>query len=139
MRDLLIYIAIFTIIICIVGSINMYFYENIKVIDAELFAESEYTRLNLYFLKMVKYNGIKIKNYGLVKEEDPLSSYITFESSDGTTSTFVKINNILYYNKIKLCENVDEFNVAVDKLGKETISIDLKISNKDYKLQYVIN
>ena len=139
MRDLLIYIVIFTIIICIVGSINTYFYDNIKEIDSELFARSEYTRLNLYFLKIVKYNGISIKNYGLVDEDDPLSSYITFENSDGTTNTFIKVKDILYYNKIKLGENVEEFNVVVDKLGKETISIDLKISNNDYKLQYVIN
>ncbi len=139
MRDLLIYIVIFIIMICIVGSVNTYFYNNIKEIDSELFAGAEYTRVNLYFLKTVKYNGIKIKNYGLVEEDDSLSSYITFETSDGTTNTFIKVKDILYYNKIKLCENVEEFSVVVDKLGKETISIDLKISNKDYKLQYVIN
>lgn len=139
MRDLLIYILIFIIVVCIVGSINIYFYNNIKNMDSELFTEAEYTSLNLYFLKLVKSNGIRIKNYGLVDEEDPVSSYITFESSDGTTNTFIKVKDILYYNRIKLCENVEEFNVVVDKLGKETISIELKMSNKDYKLQYVIN
>lgn len=100
-------------------------------------ANSDYTNLNLYFLKTTKTPGIKINSYGLVGE-DLQSYYITFENSDGTENTFIKINDIIYYNKIKLCEDVESFKVIVDKTGKESISVEVIIQGKTYTSQYVI-
>ena len=66
------------------------------------------------------------------------SYYITFENSDGSHNTFIKLNDIIYYNKIKLCENVESFKVIVDKTGKESISVETVIQGKTYTSQYVI-
>lgn len=98
---------------------------------------SDYTNLNLYFLKTTKNAGVKIDSYGLV-DEDLQSYYITFENNDGTKNTFIKLNDIIYYNKIKLCENVDSFKVIVDKTGKESISTEIIINGKLFTSQYVI-
>lgn len=136
MRNLCIYICIFVLVICVMCGITTYFYSNIEEIDKELFISSEYTKLNLYFLKTIKTDRIKIKKYGLTQDDD---YYITFENSDGSKNTFVKLKNIIYFNNIKLCKNVEEFKVIVDKTDKESISVDVKISGKVYNLQYVIN
>lgn len=139
MKSLFIYIVVFTLIICIVGIITNYFYGNIKNLNKQTSINSEYTRLNLYLLKTTKTKDIKIKKYGLVNEEDLNSYYITFENEDGTTNTFIKKNDIIYFNQIKLCKNVDEFKVIIDKASKESISVEVKIQDKIYNLQYVLN
>lgn len=136
-KKFLVYILVFAIVIYIIGCISTYFYENIKRQNSEVDALSNLTNLNLYFLKYTKTSGVKIKNFGLV-DDDNSSYFITLENKDGTNNTFLKINDTIYFNKIKLCENVDEFKVIVDKSSKESISVNVKIDNKDYTMQYVI-
>ncbi len=138
MKNLIIYIIIFMMVIFGVTIITTYFKSNINVIEQELSSTSEYTKLNLYFLKTIKKDGIKIKSYGLT-DEDFSSYYITFEELDGSKNTFIKVNNIIYFNNIKLCDDVQEFKVIVDKSNKESISVDITMSNEVYKLQYVVD
>lgn len=138
-KRLFIYIVLFTIIIGIVGTAQTYFHSNISNINSNLDVSSEVTKLNLYFLKTTKTDGVIIKKYGLVDENDLTSHYITFENEDKTANTFIKLGDILYFNKIKLCENVEEFIVNVDNSINESISISIKILGKTYDLQYAIN
>jgi hypothetical protein len=122
----------------LIGGIITYFYQNVKAESSEVLMDSEITRLNLYLLKITKTPGIKIKNYGLVESDDLSSYYITFENKDGSCNTFLKVDDIIYFNKIKLCENVEEFKVIVDKSSKESISVEVKIGDKVYNTQYAI-
>lgn len=139
MTNLTIYIIVFTIIVCVVGTLMSYFYSNIKTLNSEATANSDYSMLNLYFLKTVQTNNISIKGYGLVDNEDISSYYITFQKDDGTTHTFIKIGSIIYYNKIKLCENVERFKIIVDKSENESISMEVKILGKVYNSQYALD
>lgn len=138
MKNLLIYTGVFLLLIVILGGILVYFYQNVHKLNEETFVNSEYTKLNLYFLNTTKQKGVKIKNYGLVDDDDS-SYFITFENQDGTTNTFLKKGNIIYYNKIKLCEDVDLFKIIINKSAKETISVEISISEKSYNLQYTLN
>lgn len=139
MTNLTIYIIVFTIIVCFVGTMMSYFLGNLKSLSVESSSNSDYSMLNLYFLKTVKANNVSIKSYGLVDNEDTSSYYITFQNEDGSTHTFIKIGDMIYYNKIKLCENVDQFKVIVDKSQKESISIEVKILDKVYNSQYALD
>lgn len=132
-----IYIFLFLIVFSLILVVTAKFYTNIKIKQKDVTANSEYTNLNLYFLKTTKTPGVKINSYGLV-DEDLQSYYITFENSDGFQNTFIKLNDIIYYNKIMLCENVESFKVIVDKTGKESISVETKIQGKTFTAQYVI-
>ena len=116
-----------------------YFNSNLQQISTTVESNANYATLNLYLLKTVKTQNVSIKNYGLVNNEDISSSYITFLKDDGTTSTFIKVGDIIYFNKIKLCENVDEFKVIIDKSEKESFSVEVKIFGKIYKSQYALN
>lgn len=131
------YIFLLLIAFLLILWITSSFYASLKIRREEISMNSDYTNLNLYFLKTTKNPGVKIDSYGLV-EEDLQSYYITFENNDGTKNTFIKLNDIIYYNKIKLCEDVDSFKVMVDKTGKESISAEIIINGKLYTSQYVI-
>jgi hypothetical protein len=138
MKNLMIYTGVFLLLIIILGIILVHFYKNVQRLNNETFVNSEYTKLNLYFLNTTKEKGVKIKNYGLIDNDDS-SYFITFEKQDGTTNTFLKKGNIIYYNQVKLCEDVDLFKIIIDKSAKETISVEISISDKSYNLQYTLN
>ena len=131
------YIFLLLILFAIILVVTASFYINLKRSEQVASANSDYTTLNLYFLKTTKTPGNKIESFGLVGE-DLQSYYITFENSDGTKNTFIKLNDIIYYNKMKLCEDVQSFKVIVDKTGKESISVETIIHGKIYTAQYVI-
>lgn len=139
MISLVIYVLTFTIFACFITGIMTYFNKNLQQINTTVSSNSDYTILNLYLLKTIKTQNVSIKNYGLVDNEDISSYYITFLKDDGTTSTFIKIGNIIYFDKIKLCENVEEFKVIIDKSEKENFSVEVKILGKTYKSQYALN
>lgn len=132
-----VYIFLLLLIFSIILLGTIVFYKNFKNRKDVVTSNSDYTNLNLYFLKVTKTPGVKINSYGLVGE-DLQSYFITFENTDGIENTFIKLNDIIYYNKIKLCENVDNFKVIVDKTGKESISVEVTIQGKTYTSQYVI-
>lgn len=132
-----IYIFLLLTVFFVIFFLVFSFYNSLKMRRNEISMNSDYTNLNLYFLKTTKNAGVKIDSYGLV-DEDLQSYYITFENNDGTKNTFIKLNDIIYYNKIKLCENVDSFKVIVDKTGKESISTEIIINGKLFTSQYVI-
>lgn len=138
LKALISFIVLFYIIICIVGLVLNYFYRNLTGYSRIVSINSEYTNLNLYFLKVVKEKDVKIKSYGLV-DDDNFSYYITFENEDGTTNTFIKVGNIIYLNNIKICNNVESFKIIVDKTLKTSISVEAVILGNVYSSQYVIS
>ena len=138
-NNFVMYIIIFILSIYIVSLITSYFYSNLQKVNKDISTTSDYTTLNLYMLRTVESRGVTIKNYGLVDNEDISSYYITFLNDDGTVSTFVKEEDIIYFNKIKICNNVQEFKVIVDRSEKESISVEAKINNKVFNSQYVLN
>lgn len=135
MTNLVIYVIVFSLIVCAISGLMSYFYRNIQNINKETKANSDYSVLNLYLLKNIQTNNISLKSYGLVDYDDTSSYYITFQREDGTTTTFVKIGEIIYCDRIKLCEDVEEFKVIVDKSERQSFSIEVKILDKVYNSQ----
>lgn len=139
MTSLTTYVIVFTIIVCLIGGVMSFFYGNLKNTSNETNANSSYSMLNLYFLKTIQTPNISIESYGLVDNNDTTSYYITFKKDDGTTATFIKLGDIIYYNKIKLCENVETFKVIVDKSETQSFSVEVEMFDKIYNSQYAID
>lgn len=139
MTSLTTYVIVFTIIVCLIGGVMSFFYGNLKNTSNETNANSSYSMLNLYFLKTIQSPNISIESYGLVDNNDTTSYYITFKKDDGTTATFIKLGDMIYYNKIKLCENVDTFKVIVDKTEKQSFSVEVEMFDKIYNSQYALD
>lgn len=136
--SLILYIISFTLVIGIIGTITTFFNRNMEDISTSTGISSEYNKFNLYMLKLTK------SGYEVSKRSN---NYITFKKCiyDGNseivdTNTFVKLGNILYYNKIKLCENVNAFSVTEESAenGKEKINTSITIGDKEYTTSYII-
>ena len=137
MVSLTIYIISFVVVIGIVGSITVFFSNNARDVNMSSGASSEYNKFNLYILKQIK-DGYKISKIS-DSDSDKNGQYITF--SDGQhLNTFVKSEDLLYFNKIKLCENVDEFKVDTETAnnGKQVLKTYLKINGIVYTTDYVV-
>ena len=139
MTSLTTYVIVFTIIVCLIGGVMSFFYGNLKNTSNETNANSSYSMLNLYFLKTIQSPNISIESYGLVDNNDTTSYYITFKKDDGSTATFIKLGDIIYYNKIKLCENVETFKVIVDKSETQSFSVEVEMFDKIYNSQYALD
>ncbi len=138
MFHLILYILILTAIVFAIGNFATSYYSKARTMNNEATASSEFTKFDLYMLKTLKAEETKIRKVGTV-DGDESSYFVTFQQEDGSTYSFIKKGNLLYYNQIKLCENVDYFRVVVDRSEKESITVDLTISGEKRSLQYVIN
>ena len=138
MFRLLLYVLVFTIMVFVIGKVMNTYYINVKTLRDEAKIASEISRFDLYMLRNIKSQNTKIKKVGMV-DEDENSYFITFQKDDGSTYSFIKKGNIIYYNQIKLCDDVDYFRVVVDRSEKESITIDITIDGKEHNLQYVIS
>lgn len=135
MVSLVIYVISFVVIIAIVGMITTVFNRNIKNMNMTSGTSSEYNKFNLYMLEQTQ------GGYSVLKcsDETDLAGYVTF--SNGTSSnTFVLLENMLYFNQIKLCENVKEFKVAkeVAENGNDVLKTYININDKIYTTDYMI-
>ncbi len=135
MVSLVIYVASFFVVAGIIGAITTYFYQNMKIMDTSVGSAAEYNKLNVYFLKQTKEAGVTIQKYDGSEEK----GYITFLLPDGKKNTFVKLGNCLYFNQIKLCDNINKFKVTVnDGTEKKSIRVYVEISNRAYQTDYVL-
>ena len=136
MVNLILYVFIFTIIIFLLGNLINYYHNNLKSMEDNEKQLSQITKLDLFMLKTIKNGDSKIRKTGITDDEN--SYFITFER-DEEINSFIKKGDIIYYNQIKLCNNVDNFKVFVDKSEKESINVEVSIGGKPYNLQYVLN
>ena len=139
MTRLTIYVIVFTIMVCIVGGTMSYFFINLVNTNNTAKANSTYSMLNLYFLKTVQNQDIVIESSGLVDNNDTSSYYITFKKEDVSKATFIKLGDIIYYNKVKLCENVDVFKVIVDKSEAQSFSVEVHMLDNIFNSQYALD
>lgn len=134
--NLIVYVIALALSIYLVGSIMTDYYKNIKSQTDELQVLSEFTKFDLYMLKTIKKDDTIIRKIGTV--DDDSSYYITFQNEDGTTISFVKKGNIIYYNEVKLCEKVDSFRIFIDRSEKENITVELIIAGEVRNFQYAM-
>lgn len=135
MVSLVIYVISFVVIIAIVGTITTVFNRNIKEMNSTSGTSSEYNKFNLYMLNQTQggYSILKCSN------EADTAGYVTFSNGE-SSNTFVLLENMLYFNQIKLCENVKEFRVAkeVAENGNDVLKTYININGKIYTTDYRI-
>lgn len=135
--NLIIYIVVFSFAIYLIGNIMVYYYSNVKTQAEDMRVLSEFTKFDLYMLKAIKKEDTRIKKIGTV-DNDESSYFITFQNEDGTTVSFIKKGNLIYYNEVKLCEKVDSFRIFIDRSEKENITVELIIGGEMRSFQYAM-
>ncbi len=135
MVSLVIYIISFVVIIGIVGVITTVFNSNMKDINRTNGTSSEYNKFNLYMLDQTQ-GGYSV---GKCSDEAETAGYVTF-SNGKNSNTFVLLGNMLYFNKIKLCENIEEFKVKkeIAENGNDILKTYININGTVYSTDYVL-
>lgn len=128
--SLVIYVIVMTIVIGIMSSIITNFYNNTDTVKSNVQEIVEFNKFNNYFLKEVKTLNNKI---------DVVSdNYILFT----TGNSFSISNNSIYYNNIKICENVKRMQISIGKNGdgidKTIVNIALSFEDFNKSISYKI-
>ena len=134
--SLVIYVASFLAVTGLVAIITTFFYNNLKIINTDMGSSAYYNKLNLYIANEAKKSGNQIYRY---ESADDKTNFVTFKDNSNNKNTFVKLGNIIYYNQIALCKNVDGFNVKIDESsGKKVLNLYVSIDGTAYSTNYVV-
>lgn len=133
--SLVIYVMTLTLVVGLLSFITIFFNKNVTNVISTIGESVEYSKFNLYILKYVK-NGYEI----IDSQNDEEKCYIIFSNGEDTI-TFSLIQNILYFNKAKLCSNVDEFKwkEKIAENGKNVLETLITINGKTYITEYVMH
>ena len=139
MMGLVIYVTSFLVVTGIVAGITAFFYGNANLMTQELYSAADYNKLNLYFVKESEQEGNRVsqieESAGAGTDKD--ASKVIF--SNGDIFTFDSTQNLLYYNSICLCEDVQKFKVQKEyDTGKEVIKVIVGFTNKSYTCKYTM-
>lgn len=107
MVSLIIYIIVMIIVIYVMSSIISNFYKNTDAVRGNVEEVVKFNKFNNYFLKEVKSKNNEVDSLN--------NSYILFSSGN----SFSISNNVIYYNNIEICDEVEEMNITFGKNGDE--------------------
>lgn len=128
LTSLVIYITLIFVIIGIMMRVTTHFIGNMRD-AADISFETEFDKLNLYFLDESKNVGNEILEVG--------DTQISFLS--GNKYTYNTVDNIIYLNNsIKICENVEYclFEHRTAENGRDVIVIEITIKDTTKKAEY---
>lgn len=139
LMSLMVYVAVFLVVIIVVANISNFFYKNITTMDAESTSDYEYNKLNLYILEETKKKGNSILTISeTIDESIKKDAHIEFAS--GNFFQYNSNTNQIYLveqnksTKIMLCENVQScvFNLTKEN-SKDILTVKVTFTSEDYK------
>lgn len=150
MVSLIIYVVSFLLVTVTVAGITTFFYNNIEILDDSIGSNSQYNKFNLYLLNECKKEGNELfawresdesKDISKLVNKSIQNKFITFEDNTGEKNSFIydDENSKLYYNLIKLCDNVEDFKMKVEEVnGKTVLKVFIKIEGTTFSTEYVV-
>ena len=138
MTSLIIYVFAMLLIVTVLTIITGYIYEGIGANSASEDFDAKYVRLLAYISKETNIKNNKVlsiskKNTGMDNEQ----TAIIFES--GKQLTYIPKNRSVYYEKIKICDNIDNFNVNIEEDIKQKLNIELIQETKQANNYFIFN
>jgi len=137
MVSLVIYVVVMTVVLGVMSSIITSFYNNTDTVQGNVQEIVEFNKFNTYFLKEVKLNNNEVDH---VSEDN---TYILFKSGN----SFSISNNKIYYNNIKICDNVQDLKFVLEQDTEDVegeysiinVTVQLESFNKSlkYKLENI--
>lgn len=132
--SLIIYVIALTVVVATISMLSTYFYRNTSSVAGNINPITEYTKFNTFFSEEVNHSNIKVlecKQQG----EEVEDNYIVFDN--GVQYTFVKENQAIYKDKVKICSYVEEcsFEHKIAN-GKDVVTVSIKMENSQTKTIY---
>lgn len=126
--SLIIYIIVLLFVLTIVTKLTSALYFNLHDLDKQSDAVVSISKFNMYFLNDIKNKPVTANVIS------PNTIELTY--SDGSEKiTYTKTNKVLYRNKVKVFDNLDE--ITITQTGK-TIQVYLKIGDYSKITKYTI-
>ncbi|MBO5478372.1 MAG: hypothetical protein J6A04_01430 [Clostridia bacterium] len=129
--SIIIYVIAMLIVIGIIATITSFFYSNVNNANENSNSISEITKFHMYFLEETTRSNNQINE---IK-----NTSISFT----TGNTFTFQDNSIYFNHIKICEDITNLQfMSEEKNGKTVISVLITIGqNNEYTktTQYVLS
>jgi len=130
MISLVVYVAVMTVVIGVMSSIITNFYQNTDAVQENIQEIVEFSKFNNYFLKEVKTIDNKVDHISTD------NNYILFTSGN----SFSISNDEIYYNNIKICDNVQSMQISLGKNGnginKSIINVTLIFESFNKSISY---
>lgn len=157
MLSLILYVASFLTVTAVVAGITTFFYNNIEILDTKIGSNSQYNKINLYMLNECKKQGTSLfawqntstSETGLPTNKDKITdktnasqTFITFEDGNGNRNSFIYVNSEknLYYNNIKIGEDIQDFKFKLDYgTGKTVLKVFINIDGATFTTEYVVS
>lgn len=157
MLSLILYVASFLAVTAVVAGITTFFYNNIEILDTKIGSNSQYNKINLYMLNECKKQDVSLfawqntssSETGLPTNKSNLTNsganatqtFITFKDVDGNKNSFVYVKGEknLYYNTIKIGEDIEEFKFKLNyDTGKTVLIVFINIDGTTFTTEYVV-
>lgn len=122
--SLVVYVIAMIIVLGIMNSIITNFYNNTSTVQGNVQEIVYFNKFNTYFLKEVKSYNNKVD-----KIED---NYILFTSGN----SFSISEGRVYYNNIKLCDNAQSLQFALEQDTENIINVTLRFKNFSKSITY---
>ena len=127
--SLMIYLVCMLIIIVVLTVITGYIYKGIGINNDYEEFNSDYTRLLSYISKEVNEEGNRVSE--IVNENGQYK--IKFKNQKQITF----VSNSVYYQNIKICDNVSDFKAEVDPGDKQKLTIELEKQEKKLSNSFI--
>ena len=126
--SLIIYIIVLLFVLTIVTKLTSALYFNLHDMDKQSDAVVSISKFNMYFLNDIKNKPVTANVIS------PNTLELIY--SDGSEKiTYTKTNKVLYRNKVKVFDSLDE--ITITKIG-QTIQVYLKIGDYSKTIKYTI-
>lgn len=148
--SLLTYIALLLTVMVIIGRITGFFTKGLDNVDTGTQASADFSKVNYCFLTETKKAQEKSNITAAISQME--STYAGYEFPDiteatntdkeGTAIKFMEsgniisyVDNAIYYNKIKVCDKVEDFEIKY-KASEKSITVSIEIDDKDFEQTY---
>ena len=159
MYSLILYVTSFLVITTVIAGITTFFYNNVEILDTKIGSSSQYNKINLYILNECKKTGTSLfawqnteteantdtptnkSNLSAVTKNLATQTFITFNDGNGNKNSFIYVadEKNLYYNSVKLGENIEDFKFKIDySSGKTVLKIYIDIDGTVFTTEYVV-
>lgn len=144
--SLIVYVILMTFVIAAISSITASFYVNINDFDDESESAVAYSKFNMYFINDIKrkdakieevYNDYIILSYTVSDGDTDVDTGITVSGDETINVEYLVQNNILYRNKVKICEDVESILIEANEQNS-TVKINMKIGDYEKTTTYVL-
>ena len=130
LSSVIVYIIGMLIMATVIGTITIYFYNNLVNASDVSKASIEYAKFNIHFLDDVKQRNNKVANI------DNTAGLIQFSNG----ASYFYINNSIYKDNIKICDGITHFEITPPnpQNTKQIIGILMSIDDRTYTTKYVV-